>query len=67
MARLVLAVIFTLILLIGVAIVVRGLRAALAGDARGGTADMAGAGTLPRIAYALLLALIVYVTIWGGA
>lgn len=67
MARLVLAIIFVLIVLIGGALVLRGVRSALAGADRGKSMDMAENGWMPRIAYALLVALILYVTLWGGA
>ncbi len=66
MARLVLAVIFVAILLIGGMLVVRGLRAALTGADQSRGFDLAENGMMPRISYALLVALILYVTLWGG-
>lgn len=66
MARLVLAVIFVAILVIGAFVVARSLRAALVGADQGKGFDMAENGMMPRVAYILLLALILYVSLWGG-
>lgn len=65
MARLVLAVVFVGILLGGLALVALILRRALSSADEGvGVAD---GGALAKLAYTLLLALILYVSIWGGS
>lgn len=63
MARLVLAVIFAAIVLGAVAIAVRSLRTAIVQADRGRGFDMAETGMLAKVAYVLLLVLILYVTL----
>lgn len=63
MARLVLAVLFVGILVIGAVMTLRWLRTAVVEADQGKRFDMANGGMLPKLAYALLLALIVYVTV----
>ena len=64
MARLMLAVLLVGLLLAGLLVMALGLRAAWRGVEQGGT-DMAENGMLPKLAFALLLALILYVAVWG--
>ncbi len=68
MARLILAVIFIAILLGTLAVVATGLRAAFSRPAPspGRAVDVARPGMLPKISYALLVALIFYVGVGGG-
>lgn len=68
MARLILAVIFIAILLGTLAVVAAGLRAAFSRPAAapGRAVDMARPGMLPKVSYALLVALILYVGLGGG-
>ncbi|MDF0603182.1 hypothetical protein P1J78_20770 [Psychromarinibacter sp. C21-152] len=67
MARLVLAVVFVAILLGGLALVALVLRRALSAADAGKGLGMAEESMLPKLAYALLIGLILYVSIWGGA
>ncbi|GEM_PF-6718040 len=61
MARLVLAVVFVALVLGAVTVVALGLRAIARRGAGGEEDDMAENSFLPKLAYALLLALVLYV------
>ncbi|WP_425049629.1 hypothetical protein [Psychromarinibacter sp. S121] len=66
MARLVLAVLFVGILVLAGLVVVRTVRGSFAAMDQGRGLDMAENGMLPKIAYVLLIALILYVVLWGS-
>lgn len=63
MARLVLAIIFVAILLGGLFVLAESVRSALVRADQGKGFDMADTGMLAKVAYVLLLILIVYVTL----
>ncbi|WP_172296858.1 hypothetical protein [Pseudoruegeria sp. HB172150] len=67
MIRLFLALLFVVILLIGFAIVATAVRAVTRGAGQTSGLDIAESGMLPKIAYVLLLGLILYVSFGGGS
>ena len=66
MARIVIAILIVGILTLGTVLLLRSLRAAVAEADQGKRLDMAQDGMLPKLAYGLLLALIVYATLTAG-
>ena len=66
MARIVIAILIVGILTLGTVLLLRSLRAAVAEADQGKGLDMVQDGMLPKLAYGLLLALIVYATLTAG-
>jgi len=66
MARLIVAIVIVGILILGAVLLVRTVRTAVAEADQGKRMDMAQDGMLPKLAYGLLLALIVYATLTAG-
>jgi len=62
-ARLGLIVLFLVLLMLATAMLVRGLGRMMRRVDEGRNLDMAGDGMLPKLAYGLLIALIVYATL----
>ncbi len=67
MQRLVLALVFALAAVAAVSLAARALRAAWVAADEGGTGGRSGGDTMQKLAFFLLIGLILYVSVLGGA